>query len=340
MTADPKSTRPPAAAGRFYPGDAVELRNLIGVLLAAVPPTSTPAPKAIIAPHAGYLYSGPIAASAYAQLIPARDLIKRVVVLGPSHYIALTGVATTSAKAFATPLGIVPVDVEAVRLIESLPQVTLLDEAHAREHSIEVQLPFLQTVLSAFTLVPLAVGDATAEEISQVLDALWGGPETRFVISSDLSHYCDSQTARRLDRATAKAIEALKPGRIRENHACGRIPIRGLLEAARQHGLRARTVDLRNSGDTAGPRDQVVGYGAFVFEEIQGPSVEASQGQCGLELGCALYARGRVGKIAAAELAGVDFFSFQRALEERGIPLHTEQMLANDLQTLRTLFPK
>jgi hypothetical protein len=267
VAADLKRIRPPAAAGRFYPGEPAELRELIAALLAAVPPASGPAPKAIIAPHAGYPYSGPIAASAYAQLIPARDLIKRVVVLGPSHYVALTGVAATSAEAFATPLGIVPVDVEAVRRIESLPQVILFDEAHAREHSIEVQLPFLQTVLSAFTLVPLAVGDATADEIGELLDALWNGPETRFVISSDLSHYCDSQAARRLDRATAKAIEALKPGGIGEDQACGRIPIRGLLHAARRHGLRARTVDLRNSGDTAGPRDQVVGYGAFVFEE-------------------------------------------------------------------------
>ena len=267
MAVDLKRIRPPSAAGRFYPSEPVGLRELIDALLAAVPPASAPAPKAIIAPHAGYLYSGPIAASAYAQLLPARDLIKRVVVLGPSHYVALTGVAATSAEAFATPLGVVPVDVEAVLRIESLPQVILLDEAHAREHSIEVQLPFLQTVLSAFTLVPLAVGDATAEEVGQILDALWDGPETRFVISSDLSHYNDFQTARRLDRATAKAIEALKPGGIGEDQACGRIPIRGLLHAARRHGLHARTVDLRNSGDTAGPRDQVVGYGAFAFEE-------------------------------------------------------------------------
>jgi len=154
-----------------------------------------------------------------------------------------------------------------VRRLESLPQVILLDEAHACEHSLEVQLPFLQTVLNAFTLVPLAVGDATAEEVGQILDRLWDGPETRFVISSDLSHYYDSPTARRLDRATAKAIEALKPEGLGDDSACGRIPIRGLLQAARRHGLQARTLDLRNSGDTAGPRDQVVGYGAFVFAE-------------------------------------------------------------------------
>ena len=269
LTTDPGKIRPPAVAGRFYPADPVALRQLITELLAQAPPATGPAPKALIAPHAGYLYSGPIAASAYAQLIPARDQIKRIVLFGPSHYVALTGLAATSAEAFATPLGIVPVDLEAVRKVRLLSQVRELDEAHAREHSLEVQLPFLQFVLGDFKLVPLAVGDATPEDISQVLDALWGGPETRFVVSSDLSHYYDFKTARRLDRATAKAIEALKPAGIGEERACGRMPIRGLLESARRHGLRARTVDLRNSGDTAGPRDRVVGYGAFVFEEAR-----------------------------------------------------------------------
>src|ERR1035441_6832158 len=259
---DPGKVRPPFVAGRFYPADPVALRKLITDLLADVPPATGPAPKALIAPHAGYLYSGPIAASAYAQL-------KRIVLFGPSHYVALDGLATTSAEAFATPLGIVPVDVESVREVRLLPQVRELDTAHAQEHSLEVQLPFLQCILGDFTLVPLAVGDATPEEISQVLDALWDGPETRFVISSDLSHYQDSQTAQRLDGATAKAIEALKPAAIGEERACGRMPIRGLLQSARRHGLRARTLDLRNSGDTGGPHDRVVGYGAFVFDEVR-----------------------------------------------------------------------
>ena len=266
-TIQPAKVRPPAVAGRFYPADPAELRNLINTYLSEVAPAAGPAPKALIAPHAGYLYCGPIAASAYAQLIPARDQVRRVILLGPSHYVSLDGLATSSAQAFATPLGLVPLDLETVRQARALPQVTEMDEAHAREHSLEVQLPFLQTVLGDFTLVPLAVGDATIEEVSQVLDALWGGPETCFVISSDLSHYHDLQTARRLDQATAKAIEAFKPAAIGEERACGRIPIRGLLQVARQHGLRARTVDLRTSGDTAGPRDQVVGYGAFAFEE-------------------------------------------------------------------------
>ena len=261
----PARVRPAAVAGRFYPADPAELRDLINTLLAAVPPATGPAPKALIAPHAGYLYSGPIAASAYAQLIPARQQIRRVVLLGPSHYVPVDGLATSSAEAFATPLGLVPLDLEAVRLARTLPQVTQMDEAHAQEHSLEVHLPFLQTVLEDFALVPLAVGEASADGIAEVLKALWDGEETRLVVSSDLSHYHDLQTARRLDQSTAKAIEALKPAGIGEERACGRIPIRGLLQVARQRGLRARTLDLRTSGDTAGPRDQVVGYGAFAF---------------------------------------------------------------------------
>jgi MEMO1 family protein len=259
--------RPPAVAGRFYPADPDTLRSLIRTLLAQVLAPAGPAPKALIVPHAGYLYSGPIAASAYAQLLPARDLIRRIVLLGPSHFVALDGLATSSAEAFATPLGVVPLDLEATQQIRSLPQVRELDAAHTEEHSLEVQLPFLQTVLDRFTLIPLAVGDATPEDIAAVLEALWGGPETRFVISSDLSHYHDLQTARRLDRATAKAVEALKPNAIGEDRACGRIPIRGLLQVARRHRLHPRTLDLRTSGDTAGPCDQVVGYGAFAFDE-------------------------------------------------------------------------
>ena len=223
------------------------------------PPAIGQAPKALIAPHAGDVYSGPIAASAYAQLIPARDIFKRVALLGPSHHVPVDGLTAPSAEAFATPLGLVPVDAQANQKLGSLPQVRVLDQAHADEHSLEVQLPFLQIVFSDFTVVPLAVGDASAEQISQVLDVLWDGPETRFVISSDLSHYYDANTARQLDRSTAAAIEALESESIGKEQACGRIPIRG---------LRSRTADLRHSGDTGGPRDQVVGYGAFVFGDI------------------------------------------------------------------------
>jgi MEMO1 family protein len=263
----PEKIREPAVAGRFYPDDPVELRRLVNDLLAQVPPVTGPAPKAIIAPHAGYPYSGPIAASAYAQLAPAREVIRRIILLGPAHYVAVQGLATASAEAFATPLGVVPVDLEALRLVRSLPQVRELDEAHAQEHSLEVQLPFLQVVLDQFSVLPLAVGDAAPDEVMQVLDLLWGGPETRFVISSDLSHYHELQAARRLDQATAQAIEDLKPAAIGEERACGRISIQGLLQSARRHRLHARTLDLRTSGDTAGPRERVVGYGAFAFGE-------------------------------------------------------------------------
>ncbi len=265
----PAKIRAAAAAGRFYPGDPSELRRLVNELLADVPPAAGPAPKALVAPHAGYIYSGPIAASAYVRLKPARDLIKRVVLVGPSHFVPLEGLAVSSAEAFATPLGLVRVDTAAVRQLASLSQVMVLDQAHLYEHSLEVHLPFLQVVLEDFALVPLVVGEATGAQVAEVLEALWDGPETRFVISSDLSHYLDSDAARRIDRRTADAVEKLHPQDISDDQACGRIPIRGLLQAARGHGLRARTVDLRNSGDTAGPRNQVVGYGAFVFEEAE-----------------------------------------------------------------------
>lgn len=259
--------RMPAAAGRFYSADPVELRHSVEALLAGVKPVTGPVPKAIIAPHAGYAYSGPIAASAYARLAPAKSIIRRIVLIGPSHFVGFQGLAAPSVEAFATPLGEVPVDTAAVTRLASLPQVGVLDEAHGREHSLEVQLPFLQMVLENFSLVPLAAGEVDTDDISQVLDMLWGGPETRLVISSDLSHYYEAHVARGIDRATADAIEALTPEDINENQACGRMPVCGLLRAAQRHGLRAHTLDLRNSGDTAGPRTEVVGYGAFEFVE-------------------------------------------------------------------------
>jgi AmmeMemoRadiSam system protein B len=263
----PKSgqVRPAAVAGRFYPADPLELRRVIEGFLREVRAAEARAPKAVIAPHAGYIYSGPIAASAYARFIPARDAIKRVVLLGPSHYVAFRGLATTSAEAWGTPLGEVPVDRDTVRQVSALPQVSIMEEAHALEHSLEVHLPFLQVVLGEFKIVPLVVGEAEDEQVARVIETLWGGDETRFVISSDLSHYYDYTTARDLDAATARAIEQLKPQDIGHEQACGRMPICGLLRAAQAHGLRAETVDLRNSGDTAGPRSEVVGYGAWAF---------------------------------------------------------------------------
>ncbi|MTW20148.1 AmmeMemoRadiSam system protein B [Allochromatium palmeri] len=262
--------RQPAVADRFYPGDPAELRRMLDALLAEPHPSTsfqpgTIPPKALIVPHAGYIYSGPIAATAYATLAAVRGQIQRVVLLGPSHRLPFVGLAASSADVFATPLGPIPIDQAAVERALTLPQVQRLDAAHAQEHSLEVQLPFLQQVLDDFTLVPLVVGEATPESVAEVLDLLWGGPETLIVVSSDLTHYLDYRTAQRIDAATSEAIEALRPESIGYDQACGRAPLNGLLTLARRRGLRAETLDLRNSGDTAGSRDQVVGYGAYAF---------------------------------------------------------------------------
>lgn len=257
--------RPPAVAGLFYPGDAATLRASVAEYLAATQ-ASGATPKAIIVPHAGYVYSGPIAAAAYARISPGRKTITRVVLLGPAHRVAFEGLAVPDAEAFATPLGSVALDRDAIERIMAFPQVRAFNAAHAQEHSLEVHLPFLQEVLGDFRLVPLVAGEATAEEVGEVLDALWGGPETLIVISSDLSHYHDYDTAQQLDRATATAIEMLRPEDIGYDQACGRVPVNGLLLVAKRRGLHATTLDLRNSGDTAGPRDRVVGYGAWAFE--------------------------------------------------------------------------
>lgn len=259
------AVRQPAVAGMFYPADAHELRTVVEQLLAAAPASEEAPPKAIIAPHAGYIYSGPIAASVYARLRPLAGRIGRVVLLGPSHRVPFRGIATSSADSFRTPIGEVPLDREAIALAETLPQVQPLDAAHRMEHSLEVQLPFLQTVLGPFRLVPLVVGDADPDSTAEVIDLLWGGDETLIVISSDLSHYHDYHAAGRLDASTTAAIERLDPSGVHYEDACGRNPINGLLRVAQRRHLTARTLDLRNSGDTAGPRDSVVGYGAYAF---------------------------------------------------------------------------
>jgi AmmeMemoRadiSam system protein B len=207
-----------------------------------------------------------VAAHAYLQLVPLRDQIHRVVLLGPAHRVPFAGLAASSADYFATPLGLVRIDQPGMEPALTLPQVRVLDEAHREEHSLEVQLPFLQTVLGEdFGLIPLVVGDADPAQVAEVIERLWGGPETLVLISSDLSHYHDYESARRLDSATSRAIEQLNPQAIDYQQACGRTPVNGLLLAARHHSLHARTLDLRNSGDTAGGRDRVVGYGAYAL---------------------------------------------------------------------------
>jgi AmmeMemoRadiSam system protein B len=223
-------------------------------------------PKAIIAPHAGYVYSGPIAAQAYAQLRAARGIIERVVLLGPCHRVPVRGLALPDVQAFATPLGQVPVDAEAFKAIADLPQVLHSTPAHAMEHSLEVQLPFLQTVLGEFKLVPLAIGWTTADDVAEVLERLWGGPETLIVISSDLSHYHSYDEAHAMDRETCDQILRFDPA-IDHEQACGATPVAGFLLAAKAHGLEPELLDLRNSGDTAGDRRHVVGYAAFAFHD-------------------------------------------------------------------------
>jgi AmmeMemoRadiSam system protein B len=222
-------------------------------------------PKAIIAPHAGYVYSGPVAGSAYSCLSSVSDTISRVVLLGPAHRVALTGLAAPSVDAFDGPLGRVKIDRTAIQKVLVLPQVRMLDEAHVDEHSLEVHLPFLQETLGEFLLVPLVVGETSPDDVWQVLSFLWGGKETLIVVSSDLSHFYEYEAARRLDNETTRAIERLRPEDLGYDSACGRYAVNGLLRGAREQGLKVTTLDVRNSGDTQGPRNSVVGYGAYAF---------------------------------------------------------------------------
>lgn len=257
------TVRVPAVASLFYPGEAAALRTQLTQMLAnnSAPGAS---PKALIAPHAGYIYSGPIAARAYNRVAPRAAVIHRVVLLGPAHRMALRGLALPTADTFRTPLGDIPLDRDAMAFIENLPQITRSDEAHQLEHSLEVHLPFLQILFTNFTLVPLVVGWAQATETAEVIIKLWGNEETLVVISSDLSHYHSYETARRMDEDTAQRIEACQTP-VLDEQACGACPINGLLEVARMRRLRVERLDLRNSGDTAGDKRRVVGYGAWAI---------------------------------------------------------------------------
>lgn len=259
--------RRPAVAGMFYPAEPEVLRRSLAQFLRDSPSPSEPgAIKALVVPHAGYIYSGAVAGSAYARLKDMAGTIERVILLGPVHRVPVRGLALPDADTFASPLGGIPLDKEAIARISGLPQVVVSGAAHAQEHSLEVQLPFLQSVLGDFTLVPLAVGDASAEEVAEVLDALWGGPETLIVISSDLSHYLPYAEASRRDRDT---VDHILGGTLLTSHeqACGATPINGLLLAAPRHGLAPRFVSACNSGDTAGDRERVVGYASIEFVE-------------------------------------------------------------------------
>jgi AmmeMemoRadiSam system protein B len=260
------TVRPPAVAGLFYPGDAATLASTVDDLLREAGTSETTparAPKALIAPHAGYVYSGPVAARAYARLRDAARSVERVVLLGPAHYVP-TGIALSSASAFSTPLGDVPVE-PVIDALRGRDAVEVDDRAHGPEHSLEVQLPFLQRVLGEFRLVPIVVGDARDEAIRAVVDRLWGGDETLVVVSTDLSHYLDHAAATDVDRATAAAILRRDPRAIGAHAACGARPLRGLLLEADSQSLDVEQLALCNSGDTAGPKDRVVGYGAFAL---------------------------------------------------------------------------
>jgi MEMO1 family protein len=265
-TTSATTIRTPAVAGLFYPADHGELSRTLAVLLDVEVEAAARPPKAIIAPHAGYVYSGPIAASAYTLLKPLRGRIRRVVLLGPAHRVALRGLAVPAARVFRTPLGNVHIDADALAALRDLPQVVISDRAHADEHSLEVQLPFLQTVLGDFELLPLVVGEATSEEVAQVLERLWGGEETLIVVSSDLSHYHRYPEAQRLDGKTVEAITGLRAD-LDPEQACGAYPVNGLNLVAQRRGLQPVLLDLRNSGDTAGDRSRVVGYAAFAYHE-------------------------------------------------------------------------
>jgi AmmeMemoRadiSam system protein B len=259
--------RPPAAAGLFYARNPHQLQTTVADLLGKVQPSAKVLPKALIAPHAGYVYSGGVAAKAFATLRESAQSVKRVVLIGPAHFVPVRGIAAPTVDAFETPLGCVPVDRDALAAIADFPFVVEADAPHAPEHSLEVELPFLQALLGSFAAVPLVIGDALAQNVAEVLRRLWGGAETLIVISSDLSHYHDYDTAQRLDAATAAAIERGDWDSIGPDQACGFLAVAGLLVEASRRRLTPQRLALCNSGDTAGPRDRVVGYGAWVVEQ-------------------------------------------------------------------------
>jgi AmmeMemoRadiSam system protein B/AmmeMemoRadiSam system protein A len=315
------SIRPAAVAGLFYPGErgalAAEVQGLLGAVDRPAPRLHFP--KALIVPHAGYIYSGAVAAHAYDQLSGARDIVRRVVLLGPAHRVAVRGLAAPRADLFQTPLGLIPVDGAALRALEDLPQVVQSDPAHALEHSLEVQLPFLQTLLGEFSLVPLAVGMASVGEVAEVLERLWGGEETLLVISTDLSHYLAYDEARALDAATLARIAACASD-IDHDEACGATPLNGLLASARRRSLEVCLLAACNSGDTAGDRDRVVGYSSFgLYQEA-----ERDAGETLLSIARGAIEEQLLGKAAATADAawlrkpGASFVTLLRNGELRG----------------------
>lgn len=262
-----ENIRPAAVAGLFYPASNDELVQLVNNELSQATLKSQHKPIAIIVPHAGYIYSGPIAASVFKYLQNFRSIIKRVLLIGPSHRVNFQGLALSNADFFQTPLGKVRLDKNCQEKLLNIPDIQLLDQAHENEHSLEVQLPFLQQVLNNFSLIPIVAGHASAELVEQAIDSIWDGEETLIVVSSDLSHYHDYITAQELDNSTSKAIIGLDHTEIASENACGYVGVNGLLLFAKNHHLKASIIDVRNSGDTAGDKKSVVGYGGYIFEK-------------------------------------------------------------------------
>ncbi|MCW8933140.1 MAG: AmmeMemoRadiSam system protein B [Gammaproteobacteria bacterium] len=256
-------TRPAAVAGMFYAADSEQLSADVTHYLRQAQNHLNISPKAIIAPHAGHIYSAPVAASAYKLLEPEADKIKQVILLGPSHRVAFRGIATPDTDFFETPLGKIKINKRNCEKAETLDFVQPSQLAHAEEHSLEVHLPFLQVLLNDFELTPFVVGDCERDDVAKLLELFWGSDETLFIISTDLSHFHDYATATHRDRLTSNAIESIQPEQISYEDACGRAPLNGLLTLARHHRLNIKLLDLRNSGDTAGDKNRVVGYGAY-----------------------------------------------------------------------------
>lgn len=319
-TLHPSTHRAPAVAGFFYPDDAQELARTVDAAVARARhrgATGDRPPFALVVPHAGYAYSAAIAAEAYALLPRIRDQIHRVLLLGPAHRVGFRGLAAPSVETFRTPLGDIAIDKQAVAALSRLPQVAIRDDAHAQEHSLEVQLPFLQRALGTFELIPLVVGAATADDVAEVIAVMTAEPGTLVVVSSDLSHYHSYEHARALDRQTIDAILALDSTAIADEGACGRIPIKGLLTIARANGAKPDLLDLRNSGDTAGDKDRVVGYAALCFRDDEGGALNRSErdallhvAEVSIDHGLAQGSAARIDATAYAAALGADGASF------------------------------
>ncbi len=337
MNETAKRVRPAAVAGMFYPQDPAELRSEVAAYLTQGAAGDVPAPKAVVVPHAGYRYSAAVAARAFARLAAARGRVKRVVLLGPTHRVAVAGFALSNAEAFDTPFGPVAVDVAAVERLKARPDAAAMDLAHAQEHCLEVQLPFLTEVLGDVAIVPVLAGQVEPAAVADLLSEVWGGPETLIVISSDLSHYLSYDDCVTLDAVTQHAIETLSPEKIERPQACGRLPISGLLLAAKARGMRVETLDVRNSGDTAGPRGQVVGYGAWAFfESPEPPPLTETHGDEMIALATASIRHG----LAHGAPLTVDFGAVSPDLIDFGatfVTLHRDHRLRGCIGSLRAV---